>query len=60
MVRVQGEEWKRLPTQVEFETVDSILRMKFSLNLSNSKRTEVALIYPWTVKENEVFLDKIL
>lgn len=37
---------------VEFETVDSILRMKFNVTLSNSKRIEIALVYPWTVTEN--------
>ena len=45
---------------VEFETIDSVLRMKFSVKLRNSKRLEVALIYPWTVTENELFLNKLV
>ena len=45
---------------VEFETIDSVLRMKFSVKVRNSKRLEVALIYPWTVTENELFLNKLV
>lgn len=59
MVRQEGQPWRRLPTPVEMEVADGDVKMRFKLQLTQGARTYVALIYPWSFGENELYLDNL-
>ena len=59
VVRQEGQPWRRLPTPVEMEVVDGDVRMRLKVQLTQSKRTYIALIFPWSVEENDLYLNSL-
>lgn len=42
------------------EVVEGDVKMRFQLQLTQSKRTYVALVYPWSFEENELYLNSLV